>query len=239
MTLRVGILPHADLPHLIPCFRRARELLKCGHDVRIFGSDVSTIRRGHSEAWRDLLARFGLHGRQVMHDRREVTLSDWLKQQAGELQLDMIILDAVWQGLAFGCADAVAGPRVVVHHAGLPDFRGRDMPAWQFVHPGHTPQRWAEARRAVEAMEQAGQGIRTLLSSIKAHATAGRAGPDAHEFGCGEFADVPAIRAMSMCPPWNIPTNVGEWTIWDHSCPSLGMLTGRRWPPSFPIARSR
>ena len=104
MALRVGVLPHADLPHLVPCFRICRELLRLGHDVAVFGSDVQRIGRAHSEAWGDLLEAFHLEGRQLVHRTRDENLSGWLARMATERGLDMLILDAVWQGLAFALA---------------------------------------------------------------------------------------------------------------------------------------
>jgi hypothetical protein len=209
MALRVGILPHADLPHIVPCFRIGRELLKAGCGVSILGSDVRKIGRGHSEAWREQLAPFGLQGREVVHRDPDITISDWLVEQSKQLGLDVIILDAVWQGLAYAWADAPA-TRVVVHHAGLPDFRTDDMPTWYFVHPRHSREQWALARSSIEQLEKSGQGIRGLFSSMKALSSAGRKARDAYAFGCGELQDVPAIRAMSLCPAMEFPNERGR-----------------------------
>jgi hypothetical protein len=209
MTLRVGVLPHADLPHLMPCFRICRELLKLGHEVVVLGSDIQKMGRGHSEAWSGQLEAFGLNGRQVVHLNGDTNVSDWLVRQSREHRLDVVILDAVWQGLAFGCQPPF--PRdVVIHHAGLPDFRSRDMPTWHFVHPNHTRGAWESARIANERNEQAGHGVRRLFTSIKALSPEGRNAKDAFEFGCGEFEPVPATRAMSLCPAVEFPNERGR-----------------------------
>jgi hypothetical protein len=230
MPMRIGILPHADLPHLIPSFRIGRALLKWGHTVHIFGSDVQTVGRGHSDAWRGLLETFGLSGRQVIHGRRDVTVSDWLIGQMRERQLDAIILDAVWQGLAFGIDASGAVRSVVIHHAGLPDFRGGDMPTWAFVHPAHSRDYWAQARRAVEQVEQSGRGVRGLLLSAKALSAAGRAAADAFDFGCTEFAALPAIRAMSLCPAAEFPRERGRVDYFGTLLPGPGDVDWRPLP---------
>jgi hypothetical protein len=209
MPLHVGILPHADLPHIVPCFRIGRELLKAGHDVSVLGSDVQKIGRGHSESWHGQLAAFGLSGRQIVHRSSSITISDWLVHQSRELRLDVVILDAVWQGLAYGCQDS-SSTSVVVHHAGLPDFRSSDMPTWYFVHPGHSREQWASARRANELCELAGHGVRGLFSSMKALSDEGRKARDIYGFGCGELEALPAIRAMSLCPAAEFPDERGR-----------------------------
>jgi len=210
MTLRVGILPHADLPHILPCFRICRELSKFGHGVWVLGSDVNKVGKGHSDVWGDQLATFGLSGRQIIHSNRDVTIADWLIRQLRELELDVIILDAVWQGLAFGCQSSSLVKSVVIHHAGLPDFRSPDMPTWSFVHPGHSKDQWAKARSSIEQREQAGQGVRSIFSAEKALSAAGREAKGTFDFGCGEFAALPAIRAMSMCPAAEFPAERGR-----------------------------
>src|SRR6266496_3553795 len=209
MPVHVGILPHADLPHIVPCFRLCRELLKAGHEVSVLGSDVQKIGRGHSESWNSHLAEFGLTDRTIVHRSSSLTMSDWLVQQSRDLRLDVVILDAVWQGLAYACQD-LSSTRVVVHHAGLPDFRSRDMPTWYFVHPGHPVEQWASARRANERCEQAGQGVRGLFSSMKALSGAGRKALDVYGLGCGELEALPAIRAMSLCPAGEFPEERGR-----------------------------
>src|ERR1700677_3634830 len=168
MTLRIGILPHADLPHLVPCFRIARELRKYGHAVHTLGSDALAIFRGHTDAWGDQLKIFGLSGQEFTHCDPAISFPDWVTHQLKELQLDIIILDAVWQGLAFPCHSSGLVKRVVIHHAGLPDFRSVDMPAWCFIHPGHPKDHWSQARAFVEQSERAGHGVRTTPSTTKA-----------------------------------------------------------------------
>ena len=209
MTFRVGILPHADLPHIVPCFRIGRELIKSGYDVYVLGSDVLKIGRGHSEAWKDQLAAFGLNGREIVHRDPADTIADWIGKQSIELRLDVVILDAVWQGLAYACQDASV-KNVVVHHAGLPDFRSSDMPTWYFVHPGQPREFWSDARRLNEACERSGRGRRGLFSSVKALSAAGRKANDAYGFGCGELESVPAVRAMSLCPAAEFPDERGR-----------------------------
>lgn len=232
MAPRVGIFPHADLPHIVPCFRIARELLRAGNEVRILGSDVHRIGRGHSETWGHHLASFGLRGREVVHRSPRVTISDWLVKTSNELQLDVMILDAVWQGLAYSClATSLSG--VVVHHAGLPDFRSNDMPTWHFVHPGHSPEQWALARRRNEEWEQAGQGLRGLFSSMKALSDAGRKAKDAYGFGCPELEALPAIRAMSLCPAAEFPEERGRVAYFGTLLPRLGDADWRPLPPEL------
>jgi len=194
-------LPHVGVSHFLSCFRIGRELVKQGWQVRVFGSDVARpMGLGHSETWGGMLERFGMKGKEMVHQSATEQFGDWVVRQGKELGLDVLILDAVWQGLAFACAREGAAKRIVVHHAGLPDFRSADMPAWRFVHPGHPRQRWEEARRELEALEISGGGLRGFMSSIQAMSAAGSAAPGAFEFGCGEYANVPAVRAMSLCP---------------------------------------
>ena len=232
MAIRVGIFPHADLPHVVPCFRIARELLKDGNDVHILGSDVHLIGRGHSEAWGGELATFGLSGREVVHRSRRVTISDWLVQTSQELGLDVIILDAVWQGLAYSCLDASLRG-VVVHHAGLPDFRSRDMPTWHFVHPRHSREQWQLGRRRNEEWEQAGHGLRGLFSSMKGLSEAGRRARDAYGFGCSEIETLPAIRAMSLCPAAEFPEERGRVAYLGTLLPQLRDADWRPLPPEL------
>ena len=209
MSLRIGVLPHADLPHIVPCFRLCRAISAIGHEAFALGSDVHVLGRSHGEAWGGLLDAFGLRGRALVHASRELSFFDWLVRQLDELRLDALVVDAVWQGLAWGCRDGFDCD-VVVHHAGLPDFRTQDMPSWYFVHPGHPGERQAIARRSNEQRERSGQGIRGLLSSVKALSPAGRRAKDAFAFGCGEFADLPAVRAMSLPPDAEFPDERGR-----------------------------
>jgi UDP:flavonoid glycosyltransferase YjiC (YdhE family) len=209
MSKRIGILPHADLPHVIPCFRIGRELLKLGHDVHILGSDVYTLGRTHTEAFSDQLSAFGLSGRQVIHQTRDISFFDWLIRQFKELQLDILILDAAWQSLSFRADASGQLERIIVHHAGFPDFRAGDLPPWRFVHPGHAKEPQEQARRSVAA-DPAAQAFRTMFSSIKAASGAGPAGPDAFEFGCNEFATLPADRALGLCPALEFPEERGR-----------------------------
>ena len=210
MALRVGILPHADLPHLLPCLRIGRELLKLGHDARFLGSDVHTLGRKHSEAWAEQLPRFGLSGREIVHRSADVTFFEFLVQKLRELRLDVLILDAVWQGLTFACQSSGLVKTVVVHYAGLPDFRYRDMPTWRFVHPAHPPEHWAEARRSVGEQDQNAGVFRGMLSSVKAASGTGEATAEDFESGCLDFARIPAIRAMSLCPAAEFPDERGR-----------------------------
>jgi len=210
MALRVAILPHADLPHILPCFRIGRELLKWGHDVRILGSDVHTLGRKHSDAWADQLARFGLRGREIVHRSPDMTFFDWFIQQLRELRLDVLILDAVWQGLAFTCHNSSLVKTIIVHSAGLPEFRYTDMPTWRFAHPGHGREHWAETRRSIAELDQTAGEFRGMISSIRAQSGAGGAGPEAFAFGCIDFATLPAIRAMSLCPAAEFPDERGR-----------------------------
>lgn len=203
------MFPHADLPHLLPAFRLCRALAAPGIDAWVLGSDAETIGRGHSEAWAGLLGAYGLRDRARAHREGDGPLVDWLLRQRTTLGLDLLVVDAVWQGLAWGCSDAFAG-RVVVHHAGLPDFRTGDMPTWYFVHPGHPKERHAIARRSNDEREQAGEGIRGLLASVKALSDAGRHAEDVFAYGCGEFADLPATRATSLCPAHEFPGERGR-----------------------------
>ena len=154
-TLRIGVFPHADLPHVLPSFRLCRALAALGHEAYALGSDAEAIGRGHSEAWRDALDAFRLRDRALVHRESDGPLSDWLVRQRSALGLDLLVVDAVWQGLAWGCRDAYAG-NVVVHHAGLPDFRTADMPSWYFVHPGHPKERHDVARRSNALSRRAG-----------------------------------------------------------------------------------
>ncbi|CAG1011326.1 Oleandomycin glycosyltransferase [Rhizobiaceae bacterium] len=232
MTLRVGVFPHADLPHIVPSFRICRELLGCGHEVRVLGSDVRKFGRGHSEAWADQLGMFGLNGREVVHRSDDVTLAAWLEGQLKDLRLDVLVVDAVWQGLAYGCRASLPG-KVVVHHAGLPDFRSSDMPTWDFVHPGHPRERWALARRSSEQREQSGEGVRGLLSSVKALSAEGRKEKDVFGFGCGEFENLPATRAMSLCPAVEFPDERGRVEYFGTLLPAPGDIDWRALPPEL------
>jgi UDP:flavonoid glycosyltransferase YjiC (YdhE family) len=209
MKIRVGILPHADLPHVLPCFRLARELLKYGHDVRLLGSDVYGLGRGHSQAWGSQLGRFGLAGREVVHKDRGVKFFNWFPQQVKELGLDVLILDAVWQGLAFDCRASEVVANLVVHYSGLPDFRPADMPAWRFVHPGHSRQAWEEARSSM-AKNQAVGAFRTMFSSVRSLSGGGTASSDDYATGCTDFATLPAVRAVSLCPALEFPEERGR-----------------------------
>ena len=234
MPLRIGILPQRhDLPHVIPCFRVGRELLKLGHEVHILGSDVYTLGRTHSEACVGELPRFGLSGRQVFHKTHEISFFDWLIRQLKELDLDVLILDAVWQSLSFRAHSAGQLKSIIVHHAGFPDFRSRDLPPWRFVHPGHSKEQQERVRRSVAA-DQAGQVFRTMFSTIKAESGAGPAGGfDAFEFGCNEFATLPAVRAISLCPSLEFPEERGAGsTISECSCRRLRTPTGSHFPQS-------
>ena len=208
MAMRVGILPHADLPHIRPCFRIARELIKWGHDVRLLGSDVHIVEKKHSEAWAAELARFGLSGRQILHTDTQVSFIEYLLAQLRELKLDLLILDAVWQGLAFQCHGAGLAKSIVVHYSGLPEFRHNDMPSWRFVHPGHSRQRWAEARHS---MAQAASPLRDTIAAIERKPGEVRTAPhSSFDVGCVEFARLPAIRAMSLCPAHEFPEERGR-----------------------------
>jgi UDP:flavonoid glycosyltransferase YjiC (YdhE family) len=209
VPLRIGILPHADLPHVIPCFRVGRELLKLGHEVHILGSDIYTLGRTHSEACRDQLPVFGLSGRQVFQKAREISFFDWLIRQLKELELDVLILDAAWQSLSFRAQTSGLLKSIIVHHAGFPDFRSRDLPPWRFIHPGLSKEQQRMARRSVAA-DQAAQAFRTMFSSIKATSGAGPAGANAFEFVCNEFASLPAVRAISLCPALEFPDERGR-----------------------------
>jgi hypothetical protein len=204
----VGVLPHADLPHILPFFRLARELSKLDHRVHLVGSDVVTIGRGHSEAWAAELRRYGLGERQFLHRDRKVPFHVWLRQLVEEMQLDVLIVDAVWQAVSYALAD-LPSTTTVVHHAGLPDFRAPDMPTAYFVHPGHPRGMWEAARRRNEDLEGAGRGLRRLLCSPKFGAPAGSGGAQ-FGFGCGEFDNLPAIRAMSLCPAAEFPAERGR-----------------------------
>jgi hypothetical protein len=232
MTLRIGVLPHADLPHILPSFRICRELLKSGHEVSVLGSDDHKIGRGHSEAWAEQLGAFGLGGRQAVHVGSDASFADWLAQQASERGFDMLILDAVWQGLAFSCHAPIV-KNVVIHHAGLPDFRSRDMPTWYFVHPRHTRDVWQLARTINDRKEQAGQGVRGLLTSIKALSDQGKKAQGVFEFGCGEFETVPATRAMSLCPAVEYPDERGRLRYFGTLLPKPHDIDWRPLPPEM------
>jgi hypothetical protein len=204
----IGVLPHADLPHILPFFRLARELSKLNHQVHLVGSDVLTVGRGHSEAWKGQVRRYGLGERQHLHRDRKVPFHSWLRQVIAQAQLDVLIVDAVWQAIAYALADL---PRIVtvVHHAGLPDFRTCDMPTWHFVHPEHPRETLEAARRRNEELECTGPGVRRLLLSLNSELPANS--PDARfAFGCGEFEALPAIRAMSLCPAVEFPAERGR-----------------------------
>ena len=231
MTLRVGVFPHADVPHIIPCFRICRQLLNWGYEVQVLGSDVEVIDRGHSEAWRGLLAGYGLSGLQVIRSSRDLSFSDWLTQQLITLKLDVLILDAIWQGLAFAFHGSDLVRNVVVHHAGLPDFRSSDMPTWAFVHPGHPKDHWAQARRTAEQFERSGSGVRAVVSSIKALASTGTTTGHDFDFGCGEFKALPAVRAMSLCPAVEFPAERGRIDYFGTLLPEPGDVDWKS-PPS-------
>lgn len=79
--MRAGILPHADLPHIIPNFRLARSLLKLGCDVRILGSDVVKIGKGHSEAWSSSVEKFKFGESLALHNSADKTFLSWLERQ--------------------------------------------------------------------------------------------------------------------------------------------------------------
>jgi|GEM_PF-4991994 len=211
----------------MPCFRIGRELRKSGHDVTLLGSDVQVFGRGHSEAWGNHLAGFDPAVRQAIHQDRNVSISEWLGRKVDELELDVVILDAVWQGLAYSCQNSTL-KSVIVHHAGLPDFRAADMPTWFFVHPAHAKSRWDQARRAVEQLERSGRGVRGMFSSMKALSAAGRSVPDVYDFGCGELANVPAVRAMSLCPAVEFPNERGRMAYFGSLLPLPG---DRDWRP--------
>jgi UDP-glucoronosyl and UDP-glucosyl transferase len=204
----IGVLPHADLPHILPFFRLARELSKLNHQVHLVGSDVLTVGRGHGEAWKGQVRRYGLGERLHLHRDRKVPFHSWLRQVIAEAQLDVLIVDAVWQAICYALVD-LPGTVTVVHHAGLPDFRTWDMPTRHFVHPEHSRETLEAARRRNEELESTGPGVRRLLLSLNSELPANS--PDARfAFGCGEFAALPAIRAMSLCPAVEFPAERGR-----------------------------
>ncbi len=211
MPLRVGVLPHADLPHIIPSFRLCRELRKLGHPVRLLGSDIDTLLGyGHSSAWADQLGPYALQGLEVVHRTQRMAISDWLLHQIRELPLDMVILDAAWQGLAYACQESARPLNVVVHNAGLPDFRSGDMPSFRFVHPNHPKDHWLRARQSIEQRERAGRGLRVMFSTVKSTSATGMRVADVFDAGCSEFAALPAIRAMSLAPAVEFPAERGR-----------------------------
>jgi hypothetical protein len=225
---RIGLLPHADLPHVIPFLRLGREISKLGHQVRLVGSDVLTIGRPHSQVWRDALANYGLADCVVLHRDAQVRFHSWLRRVIAEEQLDVLMIDAVWQALSYDLADL---PRttVVVHHAGLPDFRTEDMPTWYFVHPGHPRGLLIAARRRNEELERLGRGVRGVLSSLKSGADTSFGSQFA--FGCGEFEKLPAIRAMSLCPAAEFPSERGRVEYLGTSLPGPEDMDWRAPPP--------
>jgi UDP:flavonoid glycosyltransferase YjiC (YdhE family) len=231
MTLRVGVLPHADLPHILPCFRICRELLKLGHGVRILGSDSFGFRRLPSNVWIEQLVRFGLAGQEVIHRAHDAWFYDWFIRQIRELQLDVLILDAVWQGLAFGRDEFAGVKSVVVHHAGLPDFRSSDLSPWRFLHPNHPTERKADVRKLLEQNERSGRGLRRVFASAKSLTAAGRATADSYEFGCSELAGVPADRAMSLCPELEFPGERGRMEYFGSLLPTPGDVDWVTPPP--------
>ena len=202
--MRVGILSHADLPHIIPNFRLARSLSKLGYEIRILGSDAVKIGKGHSEAWFPSVQKFGFSQYLAVHRSHDETFLNWLRRQIDVLQLELVILDAVWQSLAYGLPG-----NIVIHHAGLPDFRGEDMPTWQFIHPNHGREQWIRARNHLESLERAGQGVRSLFYHI-ARVSGLRLDQKRFDWGCGEFAQIPAIRSMSLPQEIEYPNEVGR-----------------------------
>jgi UDP:flavonoid glycosyltransferase YjiC (YdhE family) len=232
MLLRVGILPHADLPHLLPSFRICRELIKQGHSVHILGSDAFAIFRGHSSAWGEQLDIFHLRGHELVHNDPQRNFADWLIQQIHELKLDVMILDAVWQGLAQACQASGRLKCVVVHHAGFPDFRNRDMPPWCFVHPGHPSDYRAQARAFIESHEKtAGLGIRGIMLNVRDLWRGASAAVGEFEPGCSEFASLPAVHAVSLCPALEFPDERGRTEYFGNLLPSPGDIDWRPLPP--------
>lgn len=204
--MRVGILPHAGLSNIIPNFRLARSLVNLGCEVRFLGSDIvkDTAMEGHSKAWASSARKFGFEDYLVVHNSTEESFIAWLIRQIDVLQLGIVVLDAGWQSLAY----ALPG-KIVIFHAGLPDFRSGDMPTWRFVHPNHGKDVWKNARNQLEALERAGQGERSVLynAAIDSGMTLEN---KAFDFGCGEFANIPAIRAMSLPQILEFPGEAGR-----------------------------
>jgi hypothetical protein len=212
--MRAGILSHADLPHIIPNFRLARSLLGLGCDVRILGSDAVKIGKGHSEAWSSSVEKFKFGEYLVLHRSTDETFLRWLNRQIDSLQLDVLILDAVWQSLAYGLPG-----KKVIHHAGLPDFRNEDMPTWQFVHPNHGKQRWKNARNHLDALERSGRGVRSLFYHV-ARVSGLALDNKAFDFGCGEFAKIPATRSMSLPRELEFPKEAGRMAYLGTNLPT-------------------
>jgi len=210
---RIGLLPHADLPHILPFFRLARALRKLGHDVYVFGSDIVTLtgsgRMGHRVAWSGQIEIFQLQGVSAVHQNRDMHFCDWLRKEMQEKAIEILVLDAVWQGLAYEFIND-RQISVLINHAGLPDFRSADIPSWWFVHPDHPRSLRQDARRANEGVEAAGGGIRNMMSAVKRLTQAGRVIPDEFDFGCGEFANLPAKRAVCFCPDVEFPEERGR-----------------------------
>ena len=212
--MRAGILPHADLPHIIPNFRLARSLLKLGCDVRILGSDVVKIGKGHSEAWSSSVEKFKFGKSLALHNSADETFLSWLERQIDSLQLDIVILDAVWQSLAY----ALPG-KIAIHHAGLPDFRSEDMPTWLFVHPKHGRERWRSARNRLDALESSGRGVRALFYHVgKVSGLTLDSKP--FDFGCGGFAKIPAVRSMCLPRELEFPKEAGRVAYLGTNLPS-------------------
>ena len=212
--MRAGILPHADLPHIIPNFRLARSLLRLGCEVRLLGSDVVKIGKGHSEAWSSSVKKFKFGEYLALHNSTDETFLSWLNRQIDALQIDVVVLDAVWQALAY----ALPG-KTVIHHAGLPDFRSDDMPTWLFVHPNHGKERWKSARNHLDALERSGRGVRALFHRV-ATASGLTLGSKPFEFGCGGFAKIPAVRSMCLPRELEFPKEAGRMAYLGTNLPS-------------------
>src|SRR5579872_1039522 len=218
--MRAGILPHADLPHIIPNFRLARSLLRLGCDVRILGSDVVRIGKGHSEACSSSVEKFKFGESLALHNSADEMFLSWLERQIDSLQLDIVILDAVWQSLAY----ALPG-KIAIHHAGLPDFRSEDMPTWLFVHPKHGKERWRSARNRLDALERSGRGVRALFYHV------GKVSGltlDSKPFDLA-VVDSPKFPLSVPCvclANWSFPRRREEWPISEQICRPKPTSTG-------------
>lgn len=208
---RIGIYPSAEQRYLLPALRLARALMAGGHDVVLLGSDHRERASGHSDGWRRLLPRYDMADRVRVHADPRIPLAQWLVSASSDLEL--VAIDAGWQGLAFAWGDAPHRPQLRIIHAGLPDFRRDDCPPGCFIMPA------AMSTGVRAGLHRDPWVLRTRRAFVDvAQAACPTGQPALHwEDGCTEPSRMPAERVQLLAPCMELPGEAGR-TAYAGTC---------------------